>query len=39
MEKRRCNICRSLLPVCDLDNHPIYGLICRDCYEKKEKEK
>lgn len=34
MEKRRCRHCRKMMPVCDLNSHPIYGLICKSCYDK-----
>ena len=34
-EKRRCGYCRKFFPKCDLNNHKIYGLICKNCFDKK----
>lgn len=35
--KRRCHQCRNFFPKCDLNNHKIYGYICKKCYDLKNK--
>ena len=35
--KRRCYHCRKFFPKCDLYNHSIYGLICKQCYDNYDK--
>jgi len=35
--KRRCHQCRRFFPVCDLNNHKVYGPICKECYDKLKK--
>ena len=35
--KRRCQYCRRYFLKCDLNNHQIYGLICKECFDKLKK--
>lgn len=35
--RRRCVYCREYFPLCDLKNHPVHSLICKQCYKKLKK--